>query len=87
MQYSKNDMARVFRDLYETEQSRFKQWLNDHKDNQKAMDWYNNLPVQDCGLCGKSFKGHGHNPSPFHVKGSCCDRCNYQRVLPRRMFC
>ena len=31
-----------------------------------------------CCLCGKTFSGYGHSPSPFtdDVRMRCCDECN-----------
>jgi hypothetical protein len=47
--------------------------------------------VQLCCLCGKPLLDHGHNPdtSPDRLnkplgKDRCCDRCNYEIVVPAR---
>lgn len=38
-----------------------------------------------CCLCGKDFEGYGNNPEPLADKGSCCDRCNAEKVIPARI--
>jgi hypothetical protein len=38
-----------------------------------------------CCICKKPQTGYGHNPNPVKAKGSCCDSCNMNVVLPRRM--
>jgi hypothetical protein len=37
-----------------------------------------------CCLCKKKVKGYGNNASPVG-EGRCCDKCNYDKVLPRRI--
>lgn len=41
------------------------------------------LEVKTCCICGKAFKGHGHNPNPVETEGVCCDECNI-KVLEAR---
>lgn len=41
------------------------------------------LETHTCCICGKSFKGHGHNPHPVEIEGVCCDECNTKVVLKR----
>jgi len=37
-----------------------------------------------CILCGDLFVGYGNNPAPVKDEGHCCDRCNWQVVIPKR---
>jgi hypothetical protein len=37
-----------------------------------------------CVLCNKNSKGYGNNAKPL-CEGRCCDKCNYGKVLPRRI--
>ena len=37
-----------------------------------------------CCLCGKIIQGYGHNAEPLS-KGVCCDECNVQVIIERRM--
>ena len=37
-----------------------------------------------CCICGKKIKGYGNNPAPIKEKGSCCDECNLNTVIPVR---
>lgn len=39
---------------------------------------------QKCCLCGEEFEGYGNNPEPLVSEGSCCDRCNAEKVIPAR---
>ena len=40
-----------------------------------------------CSLCGTKFVGMGNNPEPLaEFEERCCDRCNWQQVIPAR-FC
>lgn len=39
------------------------------------------LETKTCCICGKSFKGHGHNPHPVEIEGVCCDECNAKVVM------
>lgn len=43
--------------------------------------------MKRCSICGKAFKGYGHNPEPVKrwMDGSCCDSCNASVVLPARI--
>ena len=40
--------------------------------------------VSRCCICGKLFKGYGHNPIPVKPSGVCCDACNVI-VLSKRI--
>lgn len=39
---------------------------------------------QVCCICGKRFKGNGHNPDPIKKEGRCCDECN-KKVIEERL--
>lgn len=41
------------------------------------------LETKTCCICGKTFKGHGHNPHPVEIEGVCCDECNAKVVMKR----
>lgn len=43
------------------------------------------MKVKVCCICGVSFKGYGNNPSPVKEKGTCCNNCNYETVIPERI--
>jgi hypothetical protein len=39
-----------------------------------------------CSLCGGPYTHWGNNPSPLKdIEERCCDRCNYEKVIPARM--
>lgn len=38
-----------------------------------------------CCICGKEFYGWGNNPYPVKSEGECCEQCNYEYVLPKRI--
>lgn len=46
--------------------------------------------IQICCLCGEIFMGYGNNPWPLESKvrgfDRCCDKCNYERVIPARLL-
>lgn len=37
-----------------------------------------------CSICGKEFNGFGNNAEPVN-DGICCDKCNQDVVIPRRL--
>lgn len=37
-----------------------------------------------CSICGKEFDGFGNNAEPVN-DGICCDKCNVEVVIPRRL--
>ncbi len=37
-----------------------------------------------CSICGKEFEGFGNNAEPVN-DGLCCDKCNEEVVIPRRL--
>lgn len=37
-----------------------------------------------CSICGKKYKGYGNNAQPVN-SGICCDVCNSEIVIPRRL--
>lgn len=40
---------------------------------------------QKCVICKQMFEGFGNNPQPLKEKGACCDQCNLQLVVPKRI--
>jgi len=38
-----------------------------------------------CCICGKEFSGYGNNPFPVFENGRCCDKCNIEVVIPKRL--
>lgn len=38
-----------------------------------------------CCICGKVFEGYGNDPWPVKEKGTCCDKCNFEVVVPARI--
>ena len=42
-----------------------------------------NDEVRVCCICGKKFKGHGHNPDPLKKEGRCCDERNKEVIEAR----
>ena len=50
----------------------------------KAMDTDNS---QVCVLCKESFVGWGNNPEPLakYEEGVCCDQCDMDKVIPKRI--
>lgn len=43
------------------------------------------IKEQRCCICKKLFVGLGNNPSPVKKKGRCCDDCNLQVVIKKRL--
>ena len=41
--------------------------------------------LSTCCICGHKFLGYGHNASPVVENGYCCDKCNSEKVIPKRM--
>ena len=37
-----------------------------------------------CCICGETFEGYGNNAAPVK-DGTCCDKCNLEKVIPARM--
>lgn len=44
------------------------------------------VEIQKCVICEKSFSGFGNNPEPVEYGGRCCDDCNAGVVIPRRIL-
>ena len=38
-----------------------------------------------CLICGKACEGFGNSPSPIKEEGLCCDDCNRNFVVPKRI--
>lgn len=41
--------------------------------------------VWKCVICHEHFIGYGNNPDPIKMNGDCCNDCNTNMVIPRRM--
>lgn len=39
-----------------------------------------------CTICKMKFIGSGNNPAPVKFSGRCCDKCNYELVVPMRII-
>lgn len=37
-----------------------------------------------CCICGKKYSSYGNNAQPIK-SGRCCDTCNIELVIPKRM--
>ncbi len=42
--------------------------------------------MKRCCICGNLFEGYGNNPAPVETRGECCDDCNINVVVPRRLL-
>lgn len=42
--------------------------------------------MKHCCICGQLFEGYGNNPAPVETRGECCDDCNINIVVPRRLL-
>ena len=40
--------------------------------------------METCSICGKKYNGYGNNAQPVN-DGRCCDNCNSEIVVPRRI--
>lgn len=40
--------------------------------------------MEKCSICGKKYEGYGNNAHPVN-DGRCCDKCNLETVIPRRI--
>ena len=45
----------------------------------------NKAPKFECCLCDKTFEGYGNNPAPVKNEGLCCNKCNWDIVIPARL--
>ena len=44
------------------------------------------MMILKCNICTKKFEGWGNNSKPYNQeKGLCCDKCNYEKVIPYRL--
>lgn len=43
--------------------------------------------IKTCVICEEELKGDGNNPEPIKDddEGQCCDSCNFNYVIPKRM--
>ena len=70
-----------------------KEWLKKKVDKKLAkefakIDEQEQLKYETkikCCLCGKKFEGLGNNPAPLKKKGKCCDDCNLNKVVSKRL--
>lgn len=59
--------------------------------NKKSMPLTDGNPIVEggfmrpCCICGKQFDGRGNNLKPIETDGVCCDECNNDYVIPRRL--
>lgn len=47
----------------------------------------NNMKKFTCCICGKEAEGYGNNPEPVqpYDSGKCCNDCNRDVVIPKRI--
>ena len=43
------------------------------------------MKKKKCCICGREFEGWGNNPQPVKASGECCDKCNWEKVIPARL--
>lgn len=48
-------------------------------------------PIQEtgtCSLCGQPYEHYGNNPQPVldRYEQRCCDKCNWELVVPARIY-
>ena len=60
-----------------------RRWIEHHASPELVKRIADELETKTCCICGKSFKGHGHNPHPVEIEGVCCDECNAKVVMKR----
>lgn len=41
--------------------------------------------TETCCICGEKINGWGNNPFPVKDTGTCCDKCNWEKVIPARL--
>lgn len=42
--------------------------------------------AEKCCICKKELKtNEGNNPDPIKKKGKCCNKCNWEIVIPARL--
>ena len=42
------------------------------------------MEIHKCSICGKQYEGFGNNAQPIN-DGRCCDECNKNVVIARRL--
>lgn len=74
--------SNIIEKMTEKEQmEEFKKHLERIDDQAKGKEEF---PI--CVLCkGHLSNPYGNNPQPVRKRGKCCDKCNYNKVLPARM--
>jgi len=40
--------------------------------------------INKCCLCGEEYERFGNSARPLK-DGQCCDKCNYEKVIPARL--
>lgn len=40
--------------------------------------------TKTCSICLKNYRGFGNNAWPVN-DGRCCDKCNWTKVVPKRL--
>lgn len=48
------------------------------------MKLNNDIKEHICSICGNKYIGYGNNARPIN-DGRCCNACNSQIVIPRRI--
>lgn len=38
-----------------------------------------------CCICGQLFNEYGNDPYPVKEHGQCCNKCNWDKVIPARV--
>lgn len=42
--------------------------------------------MKRCVICGKEFSAYGNDPWPLKENGKCCDKCDFEFVVPIRIL-
>lgn len=59
-------------------------WLDQTAKIDEQSNGRDDMPI--CCICkGHLSNPYGNNPQPVRKRGKCCDKCNYDKVLPARM--
>lgn len=43
------------------------------------------VKTKTCTICGRKYDGYGNNPWPIKNFCRCCDKCNNEIVVPKRI--
>ena len=44
------------------------------------------VETKTCPICCKKFKGYGNNCASLYIPEQCCDKCNFDVIVPIRLF-